>query len=147
MEDAWTASLERMRDEVGEDLYVFAPSGQQFFLAEGALVLLGGLLLERFVNGLGASRLGDGLEAWGNATGDWNASRFAGALRPGAAPNEEPPVPAELLDTAVFDSGAGGEVEEELAEVLIRRGMTRAKAGRVARITRQAVEELFTDRP
>ncbi|MBL7258510.1 hypothetical protein [Paractinoplanes lichenicola] len=144
-EEAWSAALGRMREEVGEDLYVFAPQEQRFFLAEGALVLLGGLLLERFVQGLGASKLGDGLQAWGNATGDWIATRFAAALGRNAAPSEEQPIPAEMRSLETVDLGAAEDVEKELAEVLVRRGMTRAKAGRVARITRQSADEFLAE--
>ncbi|MEU8233344.1 hypothetical protein AB0C12_27510 [Actinoplanes sp. NPDC048967] len=143
--EAWTAALERMRDDVGEDLYVFAPPGQQFFLAEGALVLLGGLLLERFVNGLGASRLGDGLEGWGKTTGDWIADRFAAALGRNATPTESPLVPAEVRDATASDPEAAEDVEKELTEVLVRRGLTRTKASRVAGLTRQVAQELFRE--
>ncbi|MCF2527061.1 hypothetical protein [Yinghuangia soli] len=149
-----------VREEVGEDLYVFAPPEEKFFFAEGAILFVSGLVVSRFLDGLAKSRLGTDFEGWGKGAGDWIAGRFAALTRSSGS------APAPVAAGAAGAAGAGsdadadeqsaalqGDIAEQAETVLasgppdagevetvramlerefVARGMTRAAAARAA---------------
>ena len=135
----------RVAAPVGDEIYLLLPDdGPQYFLAEGALIGIGGVLLGAFLRGVTASAE-KRVEAWGKQVGDWLLRKIEKVVT-----DEDPATTGSAeAEEALADAGPSGvmidessrrEVAQVMVVVLTGRGVSAQRAeAAVAEAVSQAV--------